>query len=197
MATVDPLGPLAHDDADSAWAVDEPHERLGDAPNPPARKSSPRQREPAESAADVEILRHQLAIRQREMGMMSAALEEARVKAGRLEQDHRVSEALLRDSQSHQEQRRIELAMLHEKLADAEAELSVARQHQDELRRQLAQARERRDDAQRDQADGERNDRDVARWRAEAEALSRRLAEAEDRLSQQDQIGRASCRERV
>jgi hypothetical protein len=188
MATVDPLGPLAHDDADSAWA-DEPHERsaASDAPNPSGRKSPPRPREPGESPADVEVLRHQLAIRQREMGMMSAALEEARVKAGRLEQDYRVSEALLRDSQSHQEQRRIELAMLHEKLADAEAELIVARQHQDELRRQLAQARERRDDAQRDQADGERNDRDVARWRGEAEALSRRLAEAEDQLSRQAQ----------
>jgi DNA repair exonuclease SbcCD ATPase subunit len=72
-------------------------------------------------------------------------LEQAQLERGRFEQELRVRDALLKESQSHEEGRRVELATIRERLADAEAQLAAAREQHAALERKLADLREQAD----------------------------------------------------
>ena len=72
-----------------------------------------------------------------------AAREQAQIDAGRLEQELRMRDVLLREAQSHEEQRRAELHAMRDQLADAQAHSSAAEERQERLRRELAAEREK------------------------------------------------------
>jgi chromosome segregation ATPase len=68
-----------------------------------------------------------------------AGWEQARIDLGRLEQELRVREVLLREAQAQQEQRLSELAMARDQLVEARTQASVANERQEQLRRELAE----------------------------------------------------------
>src|SRR4029079_16281967 len=70
----------------------------------------------------IDELNRQIAAHLAELEQVRAAREQAKVEAGRLEQELRVREVLLRDAQGQQEQRRAELNALREELADAQSQ---------------------------------------------------------------------------
>lgn len=91
----------------------------------------------------IDELNRQIAAHLAELEQVRAAREQAQVDSGRLEQELRVREVLLREVQGQQEQRRAELNALREQLADAESQSVAAQERQDKFRRELAVEREK------------------------------------------------------
>jgi chromosome segregation ATPase len=112
--------------------------------------------------------------------------EQAQLELARGEQNNRVRETLLKEAQTSNEQRRVELATLREQLADAQAQLAAARARQQALDQELSAARElatNRDDDTK--AQRRRIAREFKQQRAERLAeFAERKAELET-LSQQ------------
>ncbi|HEV3137889.1 MAG TPA: hypothetical protein VGZ26_08285, partial [Pirellulales bacterium] len=100
-------------------------------------------------STQLEPLRQQLAAREAELDATRAELDETRIAAKRLDQDARIRESLLAESQREQQQRRIALANVQEQLADVQAQSSA---QLEPLRRQLA-AREAELEAARAELD--------------------------------------------
>jgi chromosome segregation ATPase len=109
----------------------------------------------------LDELNRQLASAKAELESNRANWEQARIDAGRFEQELRVREVLLREAQAQQEHRISELAMLREQVFDAKAQSAVATERLEQLRREVA---ERNQNA--NTADGE-----AARLRDEAQQL--------------------------
>jgi len=86
----------------------------------------------------LDELHRQLASAKAELDSNRASWEQARIDAGRFEQELRVREILLREAQAQQENRLSELAMLREQLFDAKAQGSVATERLEQLRREVA-----------------------------------------------------------
>jgi chromosome segregation ATPase len=125
----------------------------------------------------LDELHRQLASAKAELESNRASWEQARIDAGRFEQELRVREILLREAQAQQEHRVSELAMLREQLFDAKAQGSVATERLEQLRREVA---DRNQNA--NTADGE-----AARLRDDAQQL-RVLSERQRDEAQQLRI---------
>ena len=91
----------------------------------------------------IDELNRQIAAHLAELDQVRAAREQTQVESGRLEQELRVREVLLREAQAQQEQRRAELNDLREQLADAQSQSVAAQERQEKFRRELAAEREK------------------------------------------------------
>lgn len=91
----------------------------------------------------IDELNRQIAAHLAELEQVRAAREQAQVESGRLEQELRVREVLLREAQGQQEQRRAELNALRGQLADAESQSVAAQERQEKFRHELAAEREK------------------------------------------------------
>lgn len=96
----------------------------------------------------IEELTRLLAARQAELEQTRLGREQAQLELARMEQEMRVREALIRDLQAQQDQRRSDTVAKDEQLADAQAQLALAHERQDELRRELESLREKIEAAQ-------------------------------------------------
>lgn len=150
--------------------------------------------------SDLDDLRRLLTARLAEMAEAGSGFEDARLAAGRFQQELGVCQALLKEAQAQQEQRRIEFTALieqlstaqtqvadsHAQLADTQSQLAAARDRQIELERQAAMLGERL------AADDRARESDVPSAELEAEAaglrrgrdgLAKKLSDAELKLS--------------
>jgi DNA repair exonuclease SbcCD ATPase subunit len=131
--------------------------------------------------AQFDALKRQFDALDAESDQLRKQLEEAELERGRAEQELRVRDALLKEAQSHDEARRVELATHSERLADAEARLAAAHQRQNALEAELAQVHEQvAQEQEKTKAQRRRIARDFKQQRAEWLAeLDRRKAELE------------------
>jgi chromosome segregation ATPase len=108
-------------------------------------------------------------------------LEQSQLDRGRLEQELRVRDALLKEAQGHAETSRVESATVRERLADAEAQLAAAHEMQSALEHKLVELREQAAaEQEKTKAQRRRIAREFKQQRAERLAeLDRRKAELE------------------
>ena len=105
--------------------------------------------------SQFEALKRQYAALDTESEQLRGQSEQAQIERGRAEQELRIRDTLLKEAQGNDEQRRVELATLRERLADAEAQLAATRERQTALERELADQRERAG-AERDETKAQR-----------------------------------------
>ncbi len=92
--------------------------------------------------AQYESLKQQFHSLDVESQALRQQLEQAQVARAKSEQELRVRDALLKEVQSHDEQRRVELATLREQLADLQAQLAAARARMQLLDKETEDQRE-------------------------------------------------------
>jgi DNA repair exonuclease SbcCD ATPase subunit len=103
--------------------------------------------EPKEESAALAALQSQFETLKRQFDALDGEcdalrrqLEEALVARGRAEQELRIREALLKETQARDEESRLELAAARERLSDGEAQLAAARERQATLERELVES---------------------------------------------------------
>jgi chromosome segregation ATPase len=92
--------------------------------------------------AQYDSLKHQFHSLDAESQSLRQQLEQAQVARAKSEQELRVRDALLKDLQAGDEQRRVELATLREQLADLQAQLAAARMRMQTLDKETEEQRE-------------------------------------------------------
>jgi hypothetical protein len=92
--------------------------------------------------AQFDALKQQFAALDAENERLGKVLEEAQLRQGRAEQELRVREALLKDTQANDEARAVEMAAVRQRLAEVEAQLAAAQKRHAELESELSEARE-------------------------------------------------------
>ncbi len=129
--------------------------------------------------AQYETLKQQFVALEAECEQLRRQSEEAQVARAKSEQELRVRDALLKEVQSHDEQRRVELAGVREQLANLEAQLAAARGRAQALEQEVEQRREQLEGQLEDtKAQRRRIARDFKQQRAE------HLAELEQRKAE-------------
>ena len=104
--------------------------------------------QPGESAAlaaqqsQFEALTRQFAALDAENGRLGKLLEETQLQYGRAEQELRVRDALLKETQANDEARSVEMATFRQRLADADAQLAAAQKRHAALECELTEARD-------------------------------------------------------
>lgn len=136
--------------------------------------------------AQYESLKQQFHALDAESQALRQQLEEAHVARAKSEQELRVRDALLKEVQSHDEQRRVELATLREQLADMEAQLAAARSRM--------QALETASESQREQLETQLEETKAQRRRIAREFKAQRaahLGELEERRAELERLSSA------
>jgi DNA repair exonuclease SbcCD ATPase subunit len=142
--------------------------------------------------AQLDSLRQQLAALDAQSEQLRQQTEQARLDQARVEQDLRVRETLLKESQSRDEERRVELAILREQLADSQAQLNAARARQTAIEQELEAQRERFEAQQEEtKAQRRRIAREFKQQRAE------RLAEFAERKAELETLSQSRNQELV
>ncbi len=136
--------------------------------------------------AQYESLKQQFQALDAESLALRQQLEQAQVARAKSEQELRVRDALLKEVQSHDEQRRVELATLREQLADLQAQLTAARTRMQSLDKETEEQREQLE-AQLEETKAQR--RRIAReFKAQRAA---HLGELEERKAELDRLSSA------
>lgn len=129
--------------------------------------------------SQFDTLKRQFATLDSENDQLRKQLEEAQFQGGRAEQELRVRDALLNETQANEERRRIELAAAREQSAETEAQLAASRQRQRALETDLADGLERAAaEQEKTKAQRRRIARELKQQRAERNSeLDRRKAD--------------------
>ncbi len=125
--------------------------------------------------AQFDVLKGQFGDADAEAAQLRRQIEQDQLERARVEQELRVRDALLKETQSRDEQRHVELAAVREKLADAEAQLNAARMRHTALEQELS--------AQRDQIKLKQEETKAQRRRI-ARELKQQRAELEERKAE-------------
>lgn len=134
----------------------------------------------------LDSLRQQLAALDAQSEQLRQQAEQAQLDQARVEQDLRVRETLLKESQGRDEQRRVELATLREQLADSQAQLNAAHHRQAAIEQELEAERERFE-GQQEETKAQR--RRIAREFKQQRAA--RLAEFDERKAELEALAQS------
>jgi chromosome segregation ATPase len=134
--------------------------------------------------AQYEALKQQFTALEAESQSLRQELEQTQVARAKSEQELRVRDALLKDMQASDEQRRVDLATLREQLADLQAQLTAARNRMQSLDKEAEEQREQLEARlEETKAQRRRIAREFKQQRAE------HLAELDERKAELERLG--------